>query len=379
MAPPIPITIITGFLGSGKTTLILNLIPQLPANYKVALIKNEFGDVAVDSALAAAQSITGVKELLNGCICCNLVGSLADALTALREEYSPDRIIIETSGSAFPATLALEINRIARANGGMYALDGVVSVVDVENWKGYEDTSVTAKLQAQYTDLLVLNKWEEVEERVYEDCIDRILDLELDIPTPRVKSDRGRVERDVLLGLDAKLASADEIAGVSGQHIHEHDDEHEHEHEHGHGHDHDDSHSQEVEVLAVTLRSGVQGNAVDLEKLEHLLTSAPKDEVYRIKGIVYASEAPCSSTGDFAEAPLEKGVPGRYILNWAFGRWTFTAVAAEGNKAADELLHLTVVTPGYEANKWKRRIESGDYVSAVQNSEKAHLRVTRVL
>ena len=130
---PIPITIITGFLGSGKTTLILNLIPQLPRDYRLALLKNEFGDVAIDSQLATASSISGVKELLNGCICCNLVGQLGDALETLRNDVKPDRIIIETSGSAFPATLAMEVNRLGRETGN-FSLDGVIVVIDVENW-----------------------------------------------------------------------------------------------------------------------------------------------------------------------------------------------------------------------------------------------------
>lgn len=157
---PIPITIITGFLGSGKTTLILHLIPQLRAanpDYKLALLKNEFGDLAIDSQLASSNAISGVREMLNGCICCNLVGQLSEALRELQAQVTPDRIVIETSGSAFPATLAMEINRIARATGD-YVLDGVVSVIDVENWQGYEDTSVTARLQAKYTDLIIFNK-----------------------------------------------------------------------------------------------------------------------------------------------------------------------------------------------------------------------------
>lgn len=136
----------TGFLGSGKTTLILNLIPQLPKTYRLALLKNEYGDVAIDSQLASSQAISGVQELLNGCICCNLVGQLSDALEELRTGVVPDRIMIETSGSAFPATLAMEVNRLAKVT-GHYVLDGVMSVIDVENWQGYEDTSMTAKVQ----------------------------------------------------------------------------------------------------------------------------------------------------------------------------------------------------------------------------------------
>lgn len=100
-----------------------------------------------------------MQELLNGCICCNLVGQLGDALDVLRKDVKPDRIIIETSGSAFPATLAMEVNRLGR-DSGKYALDGVIVVIDVENWKGYEDTSYTAKMQAKFTDLIVFNKWE---------------------------------------------------------------------------------------------------------------------------------------------------------------------------------------------------------------------------
>ena len=119
--------------------MILNLIPQLPKSYKIALLKNEFGDLEIDSQLANSSSISGVKELLNGCICCNLVGQLADALNTLRQDVAPDRILIETSGSAFPATLAMEVNRLARETND-FVLDGVIVVIDVANWKGYEDT-----------------------------------------------------------------------------------------------------------------------------------------------------------------------------------------------------------------------------------------------
>jgi G3E family GTPase len=359
-----PITIITGFLGAGKTTLIINLVKQLPPSYRIALLKNEFGDVAVDSQLAGSASISGVKELLNGCICCNLVGSMQDALETLRNEQNPDRIVIETSGSAFPATLAMEINRLARAT-GYYVLDGVITVLDVENWKGYDDTSVTAKLQAQYTDLIILSKWEHVSERDFDICIDRILDLDLDIPTPRIKSAKGWVDKDLLLGLDAKIAKTT----THGDH------QHVIEQEHGHDHDHGDHHG-EVEVLSLTMTGPKESNGIDLEKLEHLLTSAPKDEVYRIKAILYALEAPSSSSGEHAEKPPTEGVPHRYILNWAFGRWTFTAV--ENTNAAEEpLLRMTIVTARYEGAKWQKRVNSGEMVATIDESH-SKLEVARI-
>ena len=65
---PIPITVFTGFLGAGKTSVILSLLPKLPKDYKVVLLKNEFGDVQVDSKLAQQSSLTAVSEILNGCM-----------------------------------------------------------------------------------------------------------------------------------------------------------------------------------------------------------------------------------------------------------------------------------------------------------------------
>jgi len=345
---PIPVTIVTGFLGSGKTTLLLNLIPQLPPTYKLALLKNEYGDVAVDSQLASTQSISGVRELLNGCICCNLVGQLSDALQQLRSSVSPDRIVIETSGSAFPATLAMEVNRLSREGGGEFILDGVISVIDVENWQGYEDTSYTAKIQAKYTDLIVFNKWESVPEERFDVCLDRVGDLEIE--TPWVKSDKGVVGKDVLLGIDGAL-----FAKEGGDHGQDHDHEHKHDHQ------------SEVEVLSVVLK----GKTVDVEALERLLSLAPREEVYRIKGIFRAdAQNPPAETSD----DLQKRVKGDgiqyYILNGAFGRWTCTpsSVVAE---SADESVaaRLTFILARYESAKWKKKLEAGGLLQSTEVAE----------
>jgi G3E family GTPase len=362
---PIPITIITGFLGSGKTTLLLNLLPQLRAAnpaYKLALLKNEFGDVAIDSQLAASSAISGVQELLNGCICCNLVGQLSEALAELRATVTPDRIVVETSGSAFPATLAMEVNRLARETGGDYALDGVVSVIDVENWKGYEDTSYTARIQARYTDLIVFNKWEACDERRFDDCLDRVGDLEVDIAW--VKSDKGRVPVDVIFGVDGGLAQAlTEGTGTNG-----------HSHEDGHHHDH----QTEVEVLSVTLK-GAKGAAVEAKKLMALLNAAPKDEVYRIKSVLTASST-VRSSGEDESLPTPPYPSSRYILNWAFGRWTFTPLAPETNEhiSSDEVpLRMTMILARYESTKWKKRLESGGFLE-LDGGEKGELTVAKI-
>ncbi|KAL7915109.1 CobW/HypB/UreG, nucleotide-binding domain-containing protein [Trichoderma velutinum] len=370
---PIPITIVTGFLGSGKTTLILNLIPQLRAqnpSYKLALLKNEFGDLAVDSQLASSSAISGVQELLNGCICCNLVGQLGPALGELEKTVAPDRIIIETSGSAFPATLALEVNRIARDT-GKYVLDGVISVIDVENWKGYEDTSYTAKIQARYTDLIVFNKWETADEDRYDECLDRVGDLDVDVA--RVKSDKGLVDIGVVFGVDGGLARELTEVEVGGEHNHDH-----HTSGDGHKHGHSHSHQSEVEVLSVELK-GDSGSAVSTDKLLSLLKSAPKDEAYRIKSVLTLSSTPKNSDPDVPQP--EPHPRGRYILNWAFGRWTFTPLAESAEEHSSSngvLLRLTMILARYESNKWKKRIEAGGLIE-LEGGNKGELVVKRIL
>ncbi|KAI9648320.1 hypothetical protein NHQ30_002953 [Ciborinia camelliae] len=405
---PTPITILTGFLGSGKTTLILNLLPQLRAlnpSYRLALLKNEFGDLAVDSQLASSSSITSVREMLNGCICCNLVGSLSSALQELQESLpnkvnestgkeekgSLDRIIIETSGSAFPATLAMEVNRIARETKGAYVLDGVISVIDVENWKGYEDTSYTARLQAKYTDLVVFNKWEGVSERRFDECLDRLGDLEVQVAW--VKSDKGSVGVDVVCGVDGGLARGllDDVNGNGKSHDHTNGD-----HKHEHSHDH----QSEVEVLSITLTSSSPSSTVSLAPLTKLLTSALKDEIYRIKAVL-SSSSPIPSS-DSSLSPPESLTsaassssnsisdlaprPAKYILNWAFGRWTSTKMEEqqlerehESSQGEGVVLRMTIVTARDESNKWKKRIEGGGWVEVEGGNGAGELKVARIL
>jgi G3E family GTPase len=344
--PPIPITIITGFLGSGKTTLILNLLPQLPTNYRVALLKNEFGDLAVDTQLASSKSISGVRELLNGCICCNLVGQLGDALFQLRDTVDPARIIVETSGSAFPATLAMEINRISNENPGMFVLDGVISVIDVENWKGYDDVSPTARMQARYTDLIIFNKWELVSERRFDEALDRVGDLE--VQTPWVKSVKGWVDKEVVLGVDGAMIRQEGIREAIAL-----------EHEAGtRGEEH---HQSEVEVLSVTLKTeDGRPHAVSLDDFEELLLSAPKDEVYRIKGLIASRLAPPDSTGD-RRASLDMDGKGLYVLNWAFGRWTYTGLSSTQFDVLDGAsARLTFILARGEATRWKKKLDTGE-------------------
>jgi G3E family GTPase len=81
---------------------------------------------------------------------------MQSALLEIKENFTPDRIIIECSGSAFPATLAFQIRQLEKDTEGAFKLDAIVTVIDAENFAGYEDTSPTARMQASYSDVILI-------------------------------------------------------------------------------------------------------------------------------------------------------------------------------------------------------------------------------
>lgn len=97
MTQTVKIDIISGFLGAGKTTLINKLLKEAYIGEKIALLENEFGEIAIDGALFDGYDIT-VEEIANGCICCTLQGSFVKGIVELTQKYVPDRIIIEPTG-----------------------------------------------------------------------------------------------------------------------------------------------------------------------------------------------------------------------------------------------------------------------------------------
>ncbi len=271
---PTPVNVFTGYLGSGKTTIIMGLIRQLPADYRSVWLKNEFGDVDVDSQLARENNIE-VKQILNGCLCCVLVGRLGDALEEIIGQYHPDRIIVETSGSAYPAPIAVEIRR----HPDTLKLDSIVTVIDALNFTGYRDKSFTAKLQAQYTDLILVNKHESLTERQLDDVLDDVYDLNLD--TPKIKTDRGRIDPGLVFGLDTKLFESQEQADEAdrGKDVRHHD----------------------LEVELIQVRTD---KTLDRQAFETFLKSLPPDQFFRIKGALVFPE-------------------GRFLMNYVFGRYDF--------------------------------------------------------
>jgi G3E family GTPase len=157
----VPVTVVTGFLGSGKTTLI-NRALRDPALARALVIVNEFGAIGIDHALIA-HSRDAVLLLENGCLCCAVRGDLIDALARLHERRNRvpeawfDRVVIETSGLAEPASLADMLDSVPRL-AACYALAGFVVTVDAVNGEATLEAHDVALRQVALADRLVVTK-----------------------------------------------------------------------------------------------------------------------------------------------------------------------------------------------------------------------------
>ena len=151
---PLPVTVVTGFLGAGKTTLVNRWLAGL-ARGEVAVIVNELGDVGIDGELLAERART-IVEITGGCVCCASQEELVRALDELANSTTPPRrVLVETSGAASPAGVLRAI-----AQGGVdesFALDGVVTVVDATRIAAVcrHDRAIE---QIGYADVVVLSR-----------------------------------------------------------------------------------------------------------------------------------------------------------------------------------------------------------------------------
>ncbi|MBI3542031.1 MAG: GTP-binding protein [Deltaproteobacteria bacterium] len=157
-----PVTLVTGYLGSGKTTLINGVLASGDAaGKKIGVLVNEFGAVGIDGALlaaAAGETTPGerVYELANGCLCCVVLGEFREALENLSGK-SLDHVIVETSGAADP-TSVLKLLWGAPELGASFRLDGVVCVADGERFVETNTADPVALLQASVADVVVITK-----------------------------------------------------------------------------------------------------------------------------------------------------------------------------------------------------------------------------
>ena len=259
MVKKIPATIITGFLGAGKTTLIRHMLENAQGR-RIALIINEFGDLGVDGdILKGCGDETcreeDVMELSNGCICCTVADDFIPTMEKLlAREDKPDHIVIETSGLALPQPLVRAFNWPEIST--QVTVDGVVTVVDGkavtdgrfahsveaidaqrkldENLDHETPLSELFEDQVACADMIVVNK-ADLLDAAQADALVASLRSSARDGVQVVKTSMGKLPVDVLLGqgigAEADLASRHEL-----HHHHHDDDEHGHHH---HEHDHD--------------------------------------------------------------------------------------------------------------------------------------------
>jgi cobalamin biosynthesis protein CobW len=244
----VPCTIVTGFLGAGKTTLIRHVIANAHGR-RLAVIVNEFGDIGIDGEILkgcgnAACPEENIVELANGCLCCTVADEFVPALDAILARGGVEHIVIETSGLALPKPLVQAFHWPAIKS--RVTVDGVVVVVDgaaLADGRVAHDLNALAEQRVTDTalshddpieevfedqiacaDLVVLNKRDLIDETGLAKAQAAIADA-LPRSVKVITAADGKVDQKLLLGLG--VGTEDDIAN---RHTH-HDDEEEHDHE----------------------------------------------------------------------------------------------------------------------------------------------------
>ena len=315
MISKIPATIITGFLGAGKTTLIRHML-QNARGRRIALIINEFGDLGVDGdILKGCGDETcreeDVMELSNGCICCTVADDFIPTMEKLlAREDRPDHIVIETSGLALPQPLVRAFNWPGIST--QVTVDGVVTVVDgkavTEGRFAHSVAAVDAQRQLDENldhetplselfedqiacaDMIVVNKTDLLEGAEAEALVGTLRDSSRS-GVQVVTTSMGKLPVDVLLGQGIGAESDLDSRHELHHHHHDHSDEHEHDHDHEHDHHHDHDHDA-FESFVVTLGEITDPKAFS----DQVSTIISAHDILRLKGFAAVSGKPMRLT-----------------------------------------------------------------------------------
>ena len=324
MSSKIPVTIVSGFLGAGKTTLINKVLKEKHGEH-IAVVINEFGEIGVDH-----QFVLDVEEEIyqmdNGCLCCTLRTDIADMLKSIlmvkeQNGIKVDRVLFETTGLADPAPIAQTFINVPFLN-EHFILDAVLTVVDSKNFL-YQTTHQTEPAkQVGFADKIFMSKHSLVDDTIYTKVINEVRSIN---PFAEIQDlDARPVEMKDMFGLELFYASEKKIlemqenseeeyceacghthAHGEHDHHHHHDEEHceecghshahgEHDEEHHHDHDHEHHHHGHHHHKHHH-HSGINSFVIETEKplvLAHInewlneLVYIYGPELYRYKGIL---------------------------------------------------------------------------------------------
>lgn len=204
MASTVPVVVVGGYLGAGKTTLINELLHD--TQQRVAVIVNDFGSINIDASLISSRNNDTI-ELSNGCVCCALGDSLASTMLSIGDrDIQPDVVVIEASGVAHPAAIA------ANAYIGGFHLAGIVVLVDAVNAHRTATNALvssTFKVQIDSAHLLVLTKSEEATADDLAACADLLQSAKAPVV------DRSRISLDDLISTQRSTPLAEENTAAS--------------------------------------------------------------------------------------------------------------------------------------------------------------------
>ncbi|MFT5000078.1 MAG: cobalamin biosynthesis protein CobW [Paracoccaceae bacterium] len=312
MQQKIPATIVTGFLGAGKTTLIRHML-QNAKGKRIALIINEFGDLGVDGdILKGCGEETcreeDIVELSNGCICCTVADDFIPTLeNLLARENRPDHIVIETSGLALPQPLVRAFNWPGIST--KVTVDGVVTVVDgkavtdgqfahdiaaIDAQRAEDDNldhetplSELFEDQIACADMIVVNKSDLLDEGQAEALVRNLRQDSRD-GVQVIKTSMGELPVEVLLGQGVGSENDLNARHEVHHHHHDHDDDHEEgDHDHHHDHDHDDFESFVVTCPEITDTKAFSAQLVEIIQQHNIL---------RLKGFAAVAGKPMRLT-----------------------------------------------------------------------------------
>lgn len=331
----IPILLLTGYLGSGKTTLVNHILSN-KRGIQFAVIVNDIGEVNIDAELIQKEGIVGKKDdslvaLQNGCICCTLKMDLVEQIDDIMKLGRFDYIVIEASGVCEPAPIAQTICSIPSMSGvhGLCHLDCIVTVVDALRLqsefscgndltrKGIDEEDIENLIiqQIEFCNVILLNKVSEVKrdelERIKQivrtlqpaaeiiECDYADVDLDKIIHTGKFDFEHTATSAGWIRGIESALTEEQKKEAEEHEHHHHHhhhDEEHEEEGHHheecdeeGHHHHHHHHEGGEVEEYGISTFVYYRRPAFDIHKFDRFVATKWSRNIIRAKGVCYFS------------------------------------------------------------------------------------------